>query len=197
MLHMCICMYSHFIENHSIRILEDGPLISEVVLSQTIKVKIQNSRTGWRDSGPTCRFVTSPEVGWGPLSVPCRLGTPYTGLSPRQGAKRTAICPIALDSASLLGRAPALPRVPLHRILPPCLGGLWRYHVSHSIGPHLPGREGFGAGTRPTDLDPRLPAREGSGVVTCLVAPNPTSLHERDLALPHVPRISVGHIPQE
>jgi hypothetical protein len=33
MLHMCVCMYSRFIKNHPIRILEDGPLISEVVLS--------------------------------------------------------------------------------------------------------------------------------------------------------------------
>jgi hypothetical protein len=33
MLCMCVYMHSHFIENHSIRILEGGPLISEVVLS--------------------------------------------------------------------------------------------------------------------------------------------------------------------
>jgi hypothetical protein len=31
---MCVYMHSRFIENHPIRILEDGPLISEVVLSQ-------------------------------------------------------------------------------------------------------------------------------------------------------------------
>jgi hypothetical protein len=31
---MCICMHSRFVENHSIWILEDGPLISEVILSQ-------------------------------------------------------------------------------------------------------------------------------------------------------------------
>jgi hypothetical protein len=36
MLHMCACMHSHFIENHLIRILEDGLLISEVVLSQLV-----------------------------------------------------------------------------------------------------------------------------------------------------------------
>jgi hypothetical protein len=35
MLCMCVCMYSRFVENHPIRILEDGPLISEVVLSHT------------------------------------------------------------------------------------------------------------------------------------------------------------------
>jgi hypothetical protein len=34
MLRMCVCMHSHFIENHLIWILEDRPLISEVVLPQ-------------------------------------------------------------------------------------------------------------------------------------------------------------------
>jgi hypothetical protein len=34
MIHMCVYMYSRFIENHPIRILEDETLISEVVLSQ-------------------------------------------------------------------------------------------------------------------------------------------------------------------
>jgi hypothetical protein len=33
MLHMCVWMHSRFIENHPIRILEDGLLISKVVLS--------------------------------------------------------------------------------------------------------------------------------------------------------------------
>jgi hypothetical protein len=31
---MCVYMHSRFVENHPIQILEDGPLISEVVLSQ-------------------------------------------------------------------------------------------------------------------------------------------------------------------
>jgi hypothetical protein len=35
MLRMCVYMHSRFIGNHPIQILEDGPLISEVVLSQT------------------------------------------------------------------------------------------------------------------------------------------------------------------
>jgi hypothetical protein len=34
MLRMCVCMHSCFIENHPIQIIGDGPLISEVVLSQ-------------------------------------------------------------------------------------------------------------------------------------------------------------------
>jgi hypothetical protein len=33
MLRMCVYMHSRFVENHPIRILEDGSLISEVVLS--------------------------------------------------------------------------------------------------------------------------------------------------------------------
>jgi hypothetical protein len=34
MFRMCVYMHSCFIENHLIQILEDGPLISEGVLSQ-------------------------------------------------------------------------------------------------------------------------------------------------------------------
>jgi hypothetical protein len=33
MLSMCVCMHYRFVENHPIWILEDGPLISKVVLS--------------------------------------------------------------------------------------------------------------------------------------------------------------------
>jgi hypothetical protein len=33
MLRMCVYMHSRFVENHPIQILEDGPLIFEVVLS--------------------------------------------------------------------------------------------------------------------------------------------------------------------
>jgi hypothetical protein len=36
MLHMCVYIHSRFIKNHPIRILKDGPLISEVVLSQLV-----------------------------------------------------------------------------------------------------------------------------------------------------------------
>jgi hypothetical protein len=41
MLRMCVYMHSRFVENHPIRILEDGPLISEGVLSHTA------SSVGW------------------------------------------------------------------------------------------------------------------------------------------------------
>jgi hypothetical protein len=36
MLRMCVYMHSHFVENHPIRILEDGSLISVGVLPQII-----------------------------------------------------------------------------------------------------------------------------------------------------------------
>jgi hypothetical protein len=34
MLRMCVCLDSRFVKNHLIWILKDGPLISEVLLSQ-------------------------------------------------------------------------------------------------------------------------------------------------------------------
>jgi hypothetical protein len=42
MLRMCIYMHSRFVENHPIRILEDGPLISEVVMSHAHKYHLSN-----------------------------------------------------------------------------------------------------------------------------------------------------------
>jgi hypothetical protein len=41
MLRMCVYMHSRFVENHPIRILEDGPLISEVVLSQSLFISFE------------------------------------------------------------------------------------------------------------------------------------------------------------
>jgi hypothetical protein len=38
MLCMSVCMHSRFVENHLIRILKNGALISEVVLSQKLTV---------------------------------------------------------------------------------------------------------------------------------------------------------------
>jgi hypothetical protein len=40
MLHMCVCMHSRFIKNHPIWVMEDGLLISKVVLTH-----IPNSST--------------------------------------------------------------------------------------------------------------------------------------------------------
>jgi hypothetical protein len=41
MLRMCACMHSRFVENHPIRILEDGLLISKVILSQDDNAEVK------------------------------------------------------------------------------------------------------------------------------------------------------------
>jgi hypothetical protein len=43
MLRMCVYMHSRFVENHPIRILEDGPLISKVVLSHICHVSYKSA----------------------------------------------------------------------------------------------------------------------------------------------------------
>jgi hypothetical protein len=44
MFRMCLYMHSRFVENHPIRMLEDGPLISEGVLSQALEVASQRRK---------------------------------------------------------------------------------------------------------------------------------------------------------
>jgi hypothetical protein len=142
--------------------------------------------------------VLLPLLWWaeGPLSVPYRPGTPaykfesktrktychmpYNAGSylPAREGSGVVTCPTALDPASMLGRAPMLPCVSWLRILPPCSGGIRRCHVSH--------------GSRSC-----LPAHEGSDATTCPTTPDPASLLRRAPTLPHVPRLSVGRIPQE
>jgi hypothetical protein len=61
----------------------------------------------------------------------------------------TATCHTALDLASQLRWAPALPRVLWLRTSPPGLAGLRRCHVSYGSKPHLPTGAGFGTATRP------------------------------------------------
>jgi hypothetical protein len=99
----------------------------------------------------------SPLLRWaqGPLSTPCRPGTPTCKL---QDKPRSRVCDHALPHvqwyrtlSSLLGRAPVPPLVPQLRIPPPRSGGLWCHHMSH--GP-----------------EPRLPAWEGSAAAACLIA---------------------------
>jgi hypothetical protein len=120
------------------------------------------------------------------LSVPCRPGTlaymlesktsktychmPYRVVSclPAQEGSNIITCPMAQDHASLLGRAPALPRVPWLWTLPPCSRGLQCCHVSHDSGSCLP-------------------IWEGSDAATCHVAPNPASMLRRASVLSHTP----------
>jgi hypothetical protein len=76
-------------------------------------------------------------------------------------------CPVALDPASLLGWAPALPHILRPWNLLPCWGGLWCHHVSCNPGPCLP-------------------TRVGSDVATCHAAPDPASLLGCAPVPPHV-----------
>jgi hypothetical protein len=99
----------------------------------------------------------------------------------------TVMYPVAQDPASQLGRAPALPCAPRHRILPSCSGGLRRCQVSHGTGSRLPTLEGSGAAMCPTG-GPCLTAREGSIATTCPTALDLASLLAWAPALPHVPR---------
>jgi hypothetical protein len=92
---------------------------------------------------------------------------------PTEMGSSTATCPIAPDLTSLPRRAPVLPCVLWPQTLPPCQGGLWRYHVSYSSEPYHP-------------------AMEGSGIAACPMAPDPTSLLERAPALPRVPEVPCG-----
>jgi hypothetical protein len=122
-----------------------------------------------------------------PLSVPCRPGTPAYRLEsktrkmychmpyiigschPAREGTNAAMCPMALDPASLLVRALVLPRVMWLWILPPYSGGLWCYHVSRGSRSCLPTQEGSSAAMSPMTLDP-------------------ASLLRRAPVLPHVPR---------
>jgi hypothetical protein len=79
----------------------------------------------------------------------------------------TAMCPVALDPASRLRRAPALPRAPRLWTLSLCSGGLQCCHMSHDSGPCLP-------------------IEAGSGAAMCPMAPDPASLLRRAPMLPCV-----------
>jgi hypothetical protein len=117
-----------------------------------------------------------PLLRWarGPLPVPYRPGTPHTGFKSKQGAwcdatryhvsrssgpclpalegSGATMCFVAPDLASLLRRAPVLPRVPWLRTPPLRWGGLQCCHVSHGSEPHLPTKEGSGGAMYPTTL---------------------------------------------
>jgi hypothetical protein len=104
---------------------------------------------------------------------PCRGGLrcchvpPGTGLRlPAQEGSSAAVCHMALDPASVLGRALVLQ----------CVTRLWCYHMSHGSGPCLL-------------------AWEVSSAATCLTALEPASLLGRSPMLSHVPQLSEGHEP--
>jgi hypothetical protein len=105
---------------------------------------------------PPAGLLSLPRWTREPLLVPCRPSTPtykfqvktrrktyyhmpYSSGSslPAREGYGAAKCHMALDPASLLGRAPVLPHVPLHRTPPPCSRGHQCCHVLHGSGPRL------------------------------------------------------------
>jgi hypothetical protein len=84
--------------------------------ASTVKVKIQNSRMGRRESGPTCAFITSPEAG--PEATIGTLQTRYPRVQASSQDKEqdmlpcAVTCPVASNPVSLLRRAPMLTHVP-------------------------------------------------------------------------------------
>jgi hypothetical protein len=100
-----------------------------------------------------------PPARWarGPLSIPCRPGTPAYKL---QVKTKSETC----NHAS--------PRIPQHWVLPPMRGGLRGGHVSSGSRARIPYREGSGVGMYTVALDPLGGLRS----VTCLKAPDPASL---------------------
>jgi hypothetical protein len=101
---------------------------------------------------------------------------------------QVAMCPVAPDLASLLGRAPTLPRVPWLQTPPPFSKGLRCCHVSHSFEPRILAQEGSGAATCSLVLDPASLRGSGSGAATCPMSLDLASMLGRALKLPHVPR---------
>jgi hypothetical protein len=115
-----------------------------------------------------------PRWARGPLSVPCKPGTPTYKLQ------------IETESGACIHVSPCALQ---YRTLRLCRGGLWGYHVSHDTRPCPPTREGSGATMCTVALDPaslqgrapappcvlRLqtlpPSREGSDVVVHPVVP--------------------------
>jgi hypothetical protein len=63
---MCVYIHSRFVENHPIQILEDGPLISEVVLSHapndTGVATDRRGAVGDRQGAPATVRVPLPTV---------------------------------------------------------------------------------------------------------------------------------------
>jgi hypothetical protein len=105
---------------------------------------------------------------------PCSGGLRYYHVShssgpclPDREGSGAATCRTAPDPASLLGRAPMLPRAPQLRTPHPCSRGLQSCHVSHGSGPCLSAREGSVAATWSTVLGPTALLR-GAPTLSCV-----------------------------
>jgi hypothetical protein len=93
------------------------------------------------------------------MSVPCRPGTPHTGLKPRHSVGHaTTSCHVSLNFGPCIfaeegSSANTCPSTP-DSTPPPRWEGLQRCHVCCGSGPRLPTGEGFGTATCPTTLNP-------------------------------------------
>jgi hypothetical protein len=89
---------------------------------------------GKEDVSPTCKFTAPPEVGL--EATVGILQTRYPSILASSQEKGPSVHPCATmrlaapDPASLLRRAPALPRISWLQSPPPYSGGLQRYHTS-------------------------------------------------------------------
>jgi hypothetical protein len=98
------------------------------------------------------KSYATKRMAWGPLSVPCRLGTP--AYKPQVETRYRACIH-------------TLPHVPQLRTPPPCKGGLRCCHASHNSRPRLPAQEGSSAATLPMALDPTS-LLGGTPVLRCI-----------------------------
>jgi hypothetical protein len=101
------------------------------------------------------RHQTSP-LNWGGLRH-CHMSYSSGPRLSSEVGSSAAMCTMALDFASHLSWAPALPRVLWLRTSPLDWGGLRRCHVYYGSRPRLPSGVGSGAATCPMTLD--LPSR--------------------------------------
>jgi hypothetical protein len=92
--------------------------------------KIKITEQGVEELAPPAGVQSLPRWAQGPLSVPCRPGTPTYKLQVKTK------CKACLHTS---------PRALQHQTLPRCQGGLRCFHVSRGTGPCLPAREGSSA----------------------------------------------------
>jgi hypothetical protein len=121
------------------------------------KMKFQKAARGKKMLAPPVGSLPPPRWARGPLSIPCRPGTPAYML---QNKTKSGAC----------NHAP--PRVPQHQNLPPSRGGLRGCHVSSGSGTRLAIKEGSDAVTFIVAPEPLGGLRRA----TCLVALDPVSL---------------------
>jgi hypothetical protein len=94
------------------------------------------------------------------------------------------MCPVALNPACPMRRAPVVPHVPQFQTSPPCQGGFYCFHVSCGSGPRLPMLRccHVSYGSRPC-----LSVGEGSSGASSPMVLDPPPQLKRAPTLSHVP----------